>query len=55
MTGGVFDTVELSEVVSKLNLQQINIILAFDYSLNSPIAMQMEGLALISIDTISSS
>lgn len=39
---------------SNLRLRKMDLVIAFDYALNSIIKLKMEGLAIISVDTLSS-
>lgn len=43
-------TLRIKKPLANLNLKQLNVIMAFDYALASPVSMVMEGLAIVNVD-----
>ena len=43
-------TLRIKKPLQNLNLKQLNVIMAFEYTLTSPVSMVMEGLAIVNVD-----
>lgn len=55
---GIVDQYNISMRIKKpdnsLKLRKVDLIIAFDYQLNQIIKLKMEGLAIVSLDTLAS-
>lgn len=47
-------TLRVKKPVNSWKLRKVDLIVAFDYQLNNIIKLKMEGLAIVSIDTLAS-